>query len=851
MFTQPGVQADFGETQGRSLAISIYGSTSSENLFLIDGVNTTNVIKGFQGKDINTEFIQEVEVKTGGYQAEYGRNTGGVINVITKSGGNEFHGGVFGYYNDTGMRANQKQGEAENFATPDFSEEGDAQFLNSALTKDNRVEWGADLGGFVMKDRIWFFGAFDRVLVNQTQTQFDLTNPVTFGHDFPIDLTQNKYSGKLTFNILQGTSVVGSVFSDAQTQTGTINAFPTRPEPDCQRRAPRHGRPGLRGPGEPALRFLRNLDGPVRPAQGSLQHQAPGPGSSPSCATTPFSPTGARSSPTAASAASSARRSTTRRSVRASAGPSRPTSPTTSSRSAATTRRTTRSARRTSRAASACACVPACRRARATATWPQAPFYTNSDGDTFQVFYQHDLFVDGTPASFTVLDQAPFETPTKRYGGFFQDQWRIIPTLTVNLGIRYDSENDLQQQPGVGLRAQGPVGAALRRGVGFRGRRHLEAVRFGGPLLLCPPDGPERPRVQRQQSALHVQLQPDRSSTSPTGAPRNALFQGGSPTGEPVDEGMKAAYQDELTLGVEKALDPTLSVGIKGTYRTLGRTVEDRCDLDYIDPLSGGSTCALFNPGSDGLAASGGIGSCNGSGNPTDPTGSVPSAPGPLPGVPVGDAKRIFRGIELTARKQFTNTLWAQVSYLFSSLRGNYSGAIREASGQTDPGINADFDYYQFSFNGYGKLELDRPHQARIDTVYNAPFGLSAGLQFYVRSGVPISRFGFFNNFYPDLLYLDDRGSNGRTPTDYDMNVSLGYNVNMGPVTVTPQVYLYNVLNRQTPTSVDATFNPGGSFDDDPTSPTYGEAVLDNPDYRKVNLRNNPRLLRVALKITF
>ena len=71
----------------------------------------------------------------------------------------------------------------------------------------------------------------------------------------------------------------------------------------------------------------------------------------------------------------------------------------------------------------------------------QAPFYTNSAGDTFQVFYQHDLFVEGTPAAFTVLDQAPFETPTKRYGLYFQDQWRIIPTLTVNAGIRYDSEN--------------------------------------------------------------------------------------------------------------------------------------------------------------------------------------------------------------------------------------------------------------------------------------------------------------------------------------------------------------------------------------------------------------------------
>ena len=43
---QPGVQEDTGETQGRSLAISVYGSTSAENLYMIDGVNTTNVVKG-------------------------------------------------------------------------------------------------------------------------------------------------------------------------------------------------------------------------------------------------------------------------------------------------------------------------------------------------------------------------------------------------------------------------------------------------------------------------------------------------------------------------------------------------------------------------------------------------------------------------------------------------------------------------------------------------------------------------------------------------------------------------------------------------------------------------------------
>ena len=106
--SNPGVSTDRGDTQGRSLALTIYGATSAENQWIIDGVNTTNVFKGVQGKAINNEFVQEVEVKTGGYGAEYGRALGGVINVVTKSGGNEFHGDGFVYYDSTGTAAEKE-----------------------------------------------------------------------------------------------------------------------------------------------------------------------------------------------------------------------------------------------------------------------------------------------------------------------------------------------------------------------------------------------------------------------------------------------------------------------------------------------------------------------------------------------------------------------------------------------------------------------------------------------------------------------------------------------------------------------------------------------------------------------
>jgi len=102
---QPGVQPDTAATQGRAAPLAIYGSTSIENLYLIDGVNTNDVKQSFQGTVLPPEAIEEVEIKTGGYGTEYGHAVGGVINAVTRSGGNEFHGDVFGYYNSQAMRA--------------------------------------------------------------------------------------------------------------------------------------------------------------------------------------------------------------------------------------------------------------------------------------------------------------------------------------------------------------------------------------------------------------------------------------------------------------------------------------------------------------------------------------------------------------------------------------------------------------------------------------------------------------------------------------------------------------------------------------------------------------------------
>src|SRR5262249_3421143 len=131
---------------------------------------------------------------------------------------------------------------------------------------------------------------------------------------------------------------------------------------------------------------------------------------------------------------------------------------------------------------------------------------------------------------------------------------------------------------------------------------------------------------------------------------------GGGAFGSAVDDGIKSMYQDELTIGVERLLGQSLTVGLKGTYRSLGRVVEDRCDLYYSKPETGFRECAFINPGSDGKFASGNVPVCESLG-PCTPTGAA-----------TPEARRIYRGIEILARHAAGDRLWIQASYIYSSL---------------------------------------------------------------------------------------------------------------------------------------------------------------------------------------
>ncbi len=190
------------DASGRDRDPSVGGASGPENSYILDGVNTTDPAFGGGGSNLPFEFVQEVEIKTGAFGADQGLSTGGVFNVITKSGGNEFHGDIFAYGNPSSFVRDTKHFPFVGLAPNGFSE----------------VDAGGDIGGPIIKNRLTFFAAFNP----QYRTNNYLTQSFRQGVEGKIKTPF--YSAKLSWVINNNNTFTFSTFGDFTKEEGHLFA---------------------------------------------------------------------------------------------------------------------------------------------------------------------------------------------------------------------------------------------------------------------------------------------------------------------------------------------------------------------------------------------------------------------------------------------------------------------------------------------------------------------------------------------------------------------------------------------------------------------------------------------------
>ena len=180
--------------------INIAGATGLENHYFVDGIDVTNPVSSGKSIDLPYNFIEQIQLHTGGASAEDPQTLGGTVNVVTPSGGNEFAGSAFGFFSSGAL---QSAGRAAGAKTQ---------------TGFSFFDVGATFSGPVARDRVWFFLAYNPRF---ERTHFD------YGFGSISDRTLvHQFAGKLTASLGKNTTGALTLLGDPRSSTRATLTVP-------------------------------------------------------------------------------------------------------------------------------------------------------------------------------------------------------------------------------------------------------------------------------------------------------------------------------------------------------------------------------------------------------------------------------------------------------------------------------------------------------------------------------------------------------------------------------------------------------------------------------------------------
>lgn len=826
-FTGLAFQAPGVVSGGLGANPSIGGASSAENRYVIDGLDTTDPAFGTIGTTVPTEFVREVEVKTGGYEAEYGGALGGVINVITKSGGNELEGDLFAYYNDDSLQSD----------TPNL-------LANGQVLGFEEYDFGAAVGGKIIQDRLWYFVAANPSF----QDQFIETRG---GIQETDELDRLFYSGKLTFQLNPDHQLVGSAFGNPTEGNFTILNTYGLLGTDDEFGADNYGLTyngtfgssffaeasvGINDEKVVAVPYsdepFYQAISPGAPVRGFVEDANCGPSAG------FFSPFAGFSFSASCLGATFVQENNdrSRDELRASGTWFGATGTIDHEVKFGGTVRTveyTDDARYPGPS-------PAPLIADSIESGEFVPgFVVEPNGIRGQRWQLFDAAALGVPFALLIEYEQDSSGETDEAALFFQDSVRLGDYFSLNLGVRADqfesngSGSDFTPS-GLARSLDFGFGDMIAPRVGFtwdvaqNGRSKVYG-HFGRFYESVPLDINVRAFGNEIFNFFYF-LYPEDGSLPTAQNPGTHFYSYRLGVGTGVDPDIEPMYTEEALLGFEYEVMPNLAVGIKGTQRDINNVIEDIS-------VDGGHTYFITNPG--GIVTS----------NPI--TGEVLDEAVNFP-----EPTRDYEAVELTLNKRFSNNWQLFGSAVYSKNEGNYGGLFRQDNGQLDPNITSLYDLPDLLIGAFGLLPNDREYQFKLYGSYLWPFRLTTGFYAQYLDGTPISQLGRHSIYGANERFVSPRGSFGRTPDVWSLDLHFQYPIQLGGNELNLIADVFNVTDEQEASTVSQTWTNANQNAADPLcgGPGTGPGTScpqGNPLFGTPTSFQSPQTIRLGAKFSF
>jgi len=804
----PGVNQ--GEIEG---GFQVHGASGAENSFTVDGITTTSLLYGSSRQNTVFEYLQEVQVKTGGVDAQYGGALGGVISAVTKSGGNTFHGEGHYYYSANSISA----GPVQRLVLSPIDDKTIA-FVQDAKQPLNRHEPGGSIGGPLVKDHLFFFASVSPQVVRRTNAYAFSSGAESGGIDQ--SQTNTQAFGKLTYSQRRVQANL-SFLTTPTRSTGTLTAYNGLTPTAVTTSLAANQSQINRGFGTDQYNVSGDVDFWLGAAnyftvRGGLFYDN-------------YYDTGI---PTTTSVNWNAP------SIDVAGVPAslqQPNGFNNVPRSQITSRDLTKSGLfqidyNHSFNAAGSHFVKGGFGVRHTTNdvagaYPGGYVLINW-GKSFRSSVPGVGTGTGTYGYYEVDDRGTNGLVSANMPSLYvQDAWTIGNRLTLNLGIRAERETIPSFKPqlkanafefGFGDKIAPRLGATYD--VLGDGRvkafaswgRYFDWVKY--ELARGSFGGDNWTINYRSLDTLDVfnlslANMPGRNLWDPS-VP-NSVRDRRVPNFDTVVPGIKPMYQDSLNAGVEYQINPTTVFGATYIHNKLTRTIEDFGAL-----VNGDEVYYIGNPG-------------EGAGAITPVSGATKPFASPLP-------LRQYDALEMTVSRRFSQRWFGNANVTISRLYGNYAGlgksdeiltpttGVSSATAQqqggsiarpgTSVGRDWDLDEILWDSNGnlnvLGRLATDRPVVAKFYGAYTFTFGTQIGVSEYAGSGTPISTYVNTLNQIP--VFVNGRGDMGRTPVLSHTDLLVSHEFGMShSQKLRLELNVINLFNQKTVTHIFNNLNKG------------------------------------------